>query len=77
MMEPSDPTFRLFHRYNKLVRRNLVQPLKCGACDNELVTGLGDNDELVLKCFSCDSSTVPGLGTLGKVEAVVKEHFVD
>lgn len=75
-MEP-DPVFRLFHRYNKLVRRDLVQPLTCGVCDTPLITGVGKEDELVLKCYSCGSSLVPGLATLGRVEAVVKEHFVD
>lgn len=77
MMEPSDPIFQLFHRYNKLVRRELVKPLNCKTCDSTLVTGVSDKDELLLKCYTCDSSIVPGLTLLSQVNAVVKEHFID
>lgn len=77
MIEPGQPIFRLFHRYNKLVRRGLVKPLACKTCSSLLTTALGDNDELVLKCFVCDSSTVPGLATISDVRAVVTEHFED
>lgn len=67
----------MFHRYNKLVRRQMVKPLECEVCGLELITGLGDDDELVLKCFMCDTNIVPGVGTLDRVNAVVKEHFLD
>lgn len=77
MMEPSDEIFRLFHRYNKLVRRGLAKPLTCTVCDTRLITALDDEDELVLKCFTCASSTRPGLARLGNVRAVVTEHFVE
>ncbi len=75
MTEPSDPLFQLFHRYNKLVRRGLVQPLMCKTCAVPYVTAVDKNDELVLKCFSCSSVVTPGIGTIGNVRAVVMEHF--
>jgi len=75
MMEPGDPLFKMFHRYNKLVRRGLVQPLKCRTCATPFVTGINGDDELVLRCLACDTTTVPGITTIGNVRAVVKEHF--
>lgn len=72
-----DPLFKKFHRYNKLVRRQLVKPLECGVCNQELITGFGEQDILVLKCFICDTDIVPGLETISRVDAVVKEHFID
>lgn len=71
-----DETFRIFHRYNKLVRRQLVQPLQC-SCGQSLITGFDKNDDLILKCLSCGSNKSPGLGTVEKVRAVVKEHFLE
>jgi hypothetical protein len=76
-MIEKDPLFTMFHRYNKLVRRQMVKPLECGACGSILSTGLGEDDELVLNCFACDSTRVPGLATIDRVNAVVKEHFID
>lgn len=76
MME-KDPLFVMFHRYNKLVRRQMVKPLECPVCSFGLITGLGENDELVLQCFQCDTTRTPGLATIDRVNAVVKEHFVD
>jgi hypothetical protein len=72
-----DLLFKTFHRYNKLVRRQMVRPLVCEVCNVELATGFGKDDELVLKCFGCDTDIVPGLATISRVDAVVKEHFVD
>jgi hypothetical protein len=55
----------------------MVRPLVCEVCNVELATGFGKDDELVLKCFGCDTDIVPGLATISRVDAVVKEHFVD
>lgn len=77
MTEPSDAMFKLFHRYNKLVRRGLVQPLMCKICATPYVTGLNGEDELVLKCLVCPQEVVPGIDTIGQVYSVVTEHFVD
>lgn len=77
MTEPGDPLFRLFHRYNKLVRRGLVQPLVCSTCEFAYITGADKEDELVLKCFVCDKVVKPGITTIGNVRAVVTEHFME
>lgn len=76
MSDLNDELFRLFHRYNKLVRRDLVQPLTCKTCDAILITALKD-DQLVLKCQPCASVTTPGVKTIDTVRAVVREHFID
>lgn len=68
--------FNLFHRYNKLVRRDLARPLK-HTCGSGYITAMGEDEELVLRCLSCGTDTVPGIGTIGRVRAVVKEHFLD
>jgi hypothetical protein len=67
--------FNLFHRYSRLVRRQLVKPLVCSVCHNVYITGLDENDELVLNCLVCDTSVKPGENTIANVRAVVKEHF--
>lgn len=69
--------FAMFHRYNKLVRRGLVQPLNCKTCATPYITAVGPDEELVLRCYVCPSDVKPGLDTLSKVRAVVTEHFVD
>lgn len=76
-MEPSDETFRLFHRYNKLVRRGLTKPLACNRCATNYIVAVGDDDKLILRCLTCNSKVVPGIGTIANVDAVVKEHFLD
>jgi len=72
-----DPIFALFHKYNKLVRRDLAPPLRCTTCNNPLVTGMGENDELVLNCLTCNSIIKPGIGIFDNVRAIVMEHFTD
>lgn len=73
----TDPTFELFHKYNKLVRRQLARPLICQKCEGFLVTQQDKNGDLVLKCYACNSVISPGLGMIGNIRAVVKEHFSD
>jgi hypothetical protein len=77
MMEPGDALFRLFHRYNKLVRRGLVRPLVCKSCATPYITAVDGDDELILRCLACPSDVTPGIDTIGKVRAVVTEHFLD
>jgi hypothetical protein len=78
MTEPTDPNFKLFHRYNKLVRRGLVKTLDCKTCGTPFITAVNDEDDsLILRCLACPSDITPGLGTISQVRAVVTEHFVD
>lgn len=76
MTDNEENLFPVFHKYNKLVRRNLVKPLLC-QCGEPAITALGDDDELVLNCFSCGAITTPGIDTIDNVKAVVSEHFID
>jgi DNA-directed RNA polymerase subunit N (RpoN/RPB10) len=55
----------------------MVKPLECAICGQELSTAFGEDDVLVLRCFGCDTSITPGIATISRVNAVVKEHFVD
>lgn len=77
MMEPSNDEFKLFHRYNKLVRRDLVRPLRCSSCELPLTTGLGHDDELILRCLGCNTYLRPGVALTDRVRAVVSEHFME
>jgi hypothetical protein len=69
-----DNLFPMFHKYNKLVRRGLVQPLTCD-CGTPYVTSSDENADLILRCYSCNTRVTPGINTIGNVRAVVKEHF--
>ena len=69
-------SFKLFHLYNRLVRRGMTDPLKCDLCENELVTRLQkDGDEPLLQCLPCGIMIHPGLRILDKVQAVVSEFY--
>lgn len=67
--------FQTFHRYNRLVRRGLAQPILCN-CGQEPVLKVGRFDEPVLECFFCGMLTVPGQAMYDDLLAVVKEHDV-
>lgn len=67
--------FQTFHRYNRLVRRGLVKPLKCPHCDYDYVLRLTDDDEPGLECFMCLSIVKPGKRVYDDIRAVVKEFF--
>jgi hypothetical protein len=69
--------FQVFHRYNKLVRRDLADPLLCTVCDSEYIVALGAFDEPVLKCLTCRSTIYPGLTTYDDLRAAVSQYFTD
>lgn len=68
--------FQTFHKYRRLVRRGLAPALCCQHCENELVLGIGEDDEPVLKCYGCNVVLIPGKNLYDKVRAIVSEHFV-
>jgi hypothetical protein len=67
--------FQLFHKYNKLVRRNLVEPLTCNHCDTEYVIQIGAFDEPVLRCLPCATIVYPGIRAYEEMKAVVNHYF--
>jgi hypothetical protein len=73
--EFQDPNFRAFRQYDKLVRRGVVQPIKCRIDSNPLITMLGEDDELILKCFNCGSIVKPGQKLLDSVKEIVEEKL--
>ena len=76
MIEDLD-LFRSFHRYNKLVRRQLVKSLDCKTCGTPYITAADSHDDLILRCLVCAADVSPGLDTISRVRAVVSEHFID
>jgi len=68
--------FQVFHRYNRLARRGIVEPLRCPYCEEEVVTR-AQGDQPVLQCFNCDLVVDPGVGLYDRIRAVVTEHFLD
>jgi hypothetical protein len=69
-----DELFRLYRRYEKLVRRELATPLECD-CGDTPVTMFGKDDQLVLNCFGCDTLIVPGLELNRRVEEIVNRMY--
>lgn len=66
--------FPTFHRYRRLVRRGLAEPLRCGTCETEYVLMVGEEDEPLLKCFTCNSLTQPGLALYDRVKEAVESN---
>lgn len=73
--DEQDPLFRLYRRYDKLSRRNLVPPLRCKVDNTKLVTMLSPEDTLQLKCFYCGSIITPGSREIDAVKKAVGEYF--
>lgn len=67
--------FKVLHNYQKLVRRNLAEPLTCPWCENAYVTVLGEGDEPALKCTYCNALVKIGAVLYNRIETTVKEHL--
>lgn len=66
-----DDDFWYYHRYRRLVRRNLVAPLQ-HTCGGEYYSSLGKQDEFVLVCPEDGQVVVPGLKVMDKIKSTVK-----
>jgi hypothetical protein len=64
----------VFHNYNKLVRRNLVEPIEC-ECGNELTIRADAEGEPYFECFYCNSKTIPGERFYLEIRGVVNGVF--
>lgn len=64
-----------FHKYNRLVRRAMVEPLMCESCEFPLTTLATEDAEPVLKCYSCGSLIQPGLKMYERICAVNREWY--
>ena len=67
-------TWSFFHSYRRLALDGKVLFLSCPTDNNDLITRLGTDDDVVLWCSECDTLIKPGLDVLDQVRAVVKEH---
>lgn len=65
-----------FHQYNRLVRRELVDPLTCDVCGFELITRMTLDADPLLQCLSCNVTIQPGLNLYNRIVAVNKEFYL-
>ena len=63
-----------FHKYNRLARRGLAEPLRCSCGVDYTLRATEDGDPL-LQCFVCDSITQPGLKLYERIKAVNSEFY--
>ena len=77
MMNPN--IWVVFHKYNQLVRRDIVPPLTCDLCGSQVVTRWRDLDDpnLYLWCYTCNGFFTPGPALMVRVRAIVEEFFVE
>lgn len=67
-----DDDFWYYHRYRRLVRRNLVTPLT-HYCGGEYYSSMGkDNDEFILVCPNDGQIVMPGTKVMDKIKSTVK-----
>lgn len=66
--------YQLLHDYNKLVRRDMANPLECNRCNIEYTVRLGP-DEPVLKCYGCGGTLIPGDKLYGEILHVVETRL--
>lgn len=65
--------FQIFHRYNALARRGIVEPLKCHLCLNEVILAI-HNENPAFKCLNCDKLIIPGMNTYQAIKNEVEKH---
>lgn len=63
--------WQAIHAFNRLVKQERVEPLKCPDDDATYVTKIGKDDEPVLHCFACESTVLPGLALWKQLGAVI------
>lgn len=68
--------FKPFHDYNKMVRRNAAEPLKCPECKTEYTLRMAAfTEEPYLQCYGCNSSIKPGLRLYNDIVKITNEYF--
>jgi hypothetical protein len=69
-----DNQWPIYHAYNKLARRGIVDPLTCHLCRETVQVRIGKEDEPVFWCQNCEKLIKPGLNTYEAIRNVVLEH---
>lgn len=64
-----------FHKYNRLVKRDLVDPLACQVCDFPLVSRATEDGEPLLQCVICNVITQPGLKIYERIRLINQEFY--
>lgn len=67
--------WKVFHDYNKMVRRKAAEPLMCPFCNQEYVVRLGASDEPVLQCLTCQDIVHPGARVYEAMKKMTEEYF--
>ena len=62
----------VYHAYNRLAKRGIVDPLSCHMCYKEVTLIRDENDNPAFKCWNCDKVIKPGLNTYESVKWVVE-----
>jgi hypothetical protein len=61
----------VYHAYNRLARRGIVEPLKCHICGHEVAMKQRGGEPVFL-CWNCEQIIVPGLNTYESIKWVVE-----
>lgn len=64
-----------FHKYNRLVKRDLVEPLACEVCGFDLITRATHAGEPLLQCPVCNVIIQPGLKIYDRVRLINQEFY--
>lgn len=66
--------FDILHKYNRLVRRDLAEPLTC-TDGFEYTVKLGPDGDPVLHCYLCGGRLTPGEKMYAELLEVVEERL--
>jgi hypothetical protein len=70
-------TIQEAHKYLNLSNEGLVKKIKCSN-DNDhpdLVSWIGDNDEVIFMCLACSFKIRPGLSMVNYIKSVNKKFM--
>ena len=68
-------SWEVAHRYQRLVRRGIAEPVMCPDCRIEYVKKIGRDDEPVFYCLRCRGTLVPGVRMMDQMRDLVKQYF--
>lgn len=68
-------TWEITHRYQRLVRRGIAEPINCPDCHIEYVKKIGPDTEPVFYCLRCRGTLKPGARMLGDMRKIVNQYF--
>lgn len=67
--------FEILHKYNRLVRRGMAEPLVCTRDGMEYTVRLNDGETPRLQCFGCGGTLTPGDKMYAGLQQIVEEKL--